>query len=177
MKRTVRSVLGVSAGVLLAGVSACATPSGDTKSEQPSDTAQQAKALEGFDPCAFYNSQELQSWGVSTESQDATAVSFEPGCRWEGEALAVSMHKNVDETVASYGQSGSWDSYQEKAVAGRSAAVGVEAGAQDAGGCSVLVDSGGGVVIYGASGMRSDSVDACAQAEKLAEETAPRLPE
>ncbi|MHA6798607.1 DUF3558 family protein [Bounagaea algeriensis] len=68
-------------------MSACAAPSGDSESEQPSEAARQSKALERFDPCTFFNSDELKSWGVSSDSQDATEVSFEPGCRWEGEQI------------------------------------------------------------------------------------------
>ncbi|MHA6798606.1 DUF3558 family protein [Bounagaea algeriensis] len=170
-------MLGVSAGVLLVGVSACAAPSGDSESEQPSEMAQQAQALEGFDPCTFFQPDELSSWGLpSGEGEDSTQVSWEPSCRWSGAEKALDLSKNAEETVDSYEQSGNWASYEKQQVAGRSAAVAQVAGA-DGFGCNILVNAGGGVVIYQVSNKGANPIEPCPEARKIAEATASRLPE
>lgn len=103
-------------------------------------------------------------------------MSFEPGCRWQGEKMSLTFQKNVDETVASYEQSGNWERFDKKTIGGRSAAIATVPGGGSTGGCNVLVDAGGGVVIYGVSGRMADSVNACAEAEKIVDQTASRLP-
>ncbi len=177
MNRIARSMLGVSAGVVLVGVSACATPSGDTESEQPSETAQQSKALESFDPCTFFQPDELTAWGVSTDAEEATQVSWEPGCKWAGDEQTLGLNKNAEETVDSYEQSENWASYEKQQIAGRSAAVAqVSSAAANDGGCNVLVDAGGGVAIYQSTPKSTSSADACDEVRKVAEATASRLP-
>lgn len=162
------------------GLSACSgggpgNGGGEQTSAAPT-TAASGSGLAGFDPCKFFKSDELTAFGVSTQSEDGTVVSFEPGCKWKGEKMILSLLKNSDETVASYETSGSWDDYQKKSLDGRSAAVAVESGAAGQGGCTVLVDAGGGVAIYMVDGVMRDSVNACAEAEKIANQTASRLP-
>ncbi|MHA6802560.1 DUF3558 family protein [Salinifilum ghardaiensis] len=177
MNRIARSVLGMSAGVVLAGVSACATPPGGSESERPSGTAQQSKALERFDPCTFFNSDELNSWGLPLgKGKDSTQVSWEPSCRWSGDEKIIDFSKNVEETVDSYKQSGNWESYEKQQIAGRSAAVAQVPGAGD-GGCNILVDAGGGVAIYQVTLKTTSSADPCQELKKIAEATAARLPE
>ncbi|MCI2417775.1 DUF3558 domain-containing protein [Saccharopolyspora sp. K220] len=176
-----RSLIATAAGVALLGLSACSgggsSNDGNDETSAAPTTAASGSGLASFDPCTFFNADELSSFGVATQSEDGTVVSFEPGCKWEGEKMILSLLKNADETVASYETSGSWDSYTKKTIGGRSAAVAVESGAAGQGGCTVLVDAGGGVAIYGVDGVLRDSVDACPEAEKIASQTASRLPE
>ncbi|MGW1679972.1 DUF3558 family protein [Saccharopolyspora sp. NPDC002376] len=161
----------------LLGLSACSGGGSSSGSEESPTSATSGSGLESFDPCTFFKPDELTSWGVSTQSADFTPVESEPGCEWVGEKMTVSLQKNVKETVSSYRESGSWDSYDEQKFGGRNGAKAVESGATGQGGCTVLVDAGGGVAIYMVDGARRDSVDACAEAEKVANQTASRLPE
>lgn len=179
MNRTTRSVLGMSAGAVLLGVSACATPAGGGDADQPETSeAQQSKALEQFDPCTFFQPDELTSWGVSTNAEDGTEVPWEPGCMWSGDEQTVGLNKSTEETVDSYEQNGSWGSYEKQQIAGRSAAVAqTPSSAANGFGCNVLVDAGGGVAIYQITDKGTEPMDPCSELKKVAEATASRLPE
>lgn len=175
MTKFARSVLTVSTGALLLGASACATPAGGGDSEAPETTeTQQSKALENFDPCTFFNPDELKSWALPPQGEHFAPVSYEPGCQWQGGGQVISLQKNVEETVDSYEQSSSWASYEKQPIGGRSGAVAVTSGASGGGGCNVLVDAGGGVAIYQ---ITSDADDACSELKPIAEATAERLPQ
>ncbi|MBQ0927463.1 DUF3558 family protein [Saccharopolyspora endophytica] len=175
MKKVSRTLIAGAAGVALLGLSAC---SGNSSGGAPEPApAPQGKPIASFDPCTFFTPEELTSLGVSTQSQDGGVVSFEPGCEWEGEKMTLTLLKNADQTVESYEKNGNWDSYSKKSIGGRSGAVAVESGATGQGGCTVLVDAGGGVAVYGIDGAMRDSVDACGETEKVANQTASRLPE
>ncbi len=175
MSTRFRSLLGMSAGALVLSASACATPAGGGDSEQPETSqAQQSKALEQFDPCTFFTPDELKAWGLPTQGEDSTQVSWEPTCRWSGDENVVGLSKNVEETVDSYEQSSSWASYEKQPIGGRSGTVAVTSGASGGGGCNVLVDAGGGVAIYQ---ITSDADDACSELKPIAEQTASRLPQ
>ncbi|RKT83254.1 Protein of unknown function [Saccharopolyspora antimicrobica] len=179
MQRLVRSVVVLTAGVALVGLSACSGTAGDSTrkagSEEPTERVGGA-ALEQFDPCTFFKPDELSSWGLEAQAEEFTPVSFEPGCRWRGGQMGLVLQKNVEETVASYEKNGNWERYDKQSVGGRSGVVANVPSGGATGGCNVLVDAGGGVVIYGVSGRLADSVDACAEAEKIAAATASRLP-
>ncbi|MER7077508.1 Protein of unknown function [Saccharopolyspora kobensis] len=179
MQRLVRSVVVLTAGVALVGLSACSGTAGDStreaSSEKPTERVSGA-GLEQFDPCTFFKPDELSSWGLQAQAEEFTPVSFEPGCRWKGGQMGLVLQKNVEETVASYEKNGNWERYDKQSVGGRSGVVANVPGGGATGGCNVLVDAGGGVVIYGVSGRLADSVDACAEAEKIAAATASRLP-
>ncbi|GAB2760557.1 hypothetical protein GCM10027174_41300 [Salinifilum aidingensis] len=175
MTKFARSVLAVSASALLLGVSACATPAGGGGSEAPETSeTQQSKALENFDPCTFFKPDELTSWSLPAQGEDSTQVSWEPTCRWSGDSKTLDLSKNVEETVDSYEQNSSWATYEKQPIGGRSGAVAVTSGASGGGGCNVLVDAGGGVVIYQ---ITSDVDDACSELKPIAEATAGRLPQ
>ncbi|KAA5837409.1 DUF3558 domain-containing protein [Saccharopolyspora hirsuta] len=169
----------MTAGVALAGLSACGGGGGSTgETGSPEPTGQTGGvALEKFDPCTFFKPDELKSFGLQEQGEEFTPVSFEPGCTWKGEQMSLTFQKNVEETVASYEKNGNWERYDKQSVGGRSGVVANVPGGGATGGCNVLVDAGGGVVIYGVSGRLADSVDACAEAEKIANATASRLPE
>lgn len=179
MNSVSRALIAASAGVALVGLAACSGGSSGTPGgSEPSETQAPGKALASFDPCTFFQPDELTALGLSTQGNNFMPVPSEPGCEWVGEKMTVSLQKNVDQTVASYETSGSWDSYQKKTIAGRSAAVALEAGATGVGSCTALVDAGGGVAIYMLDGAMRDSVpDPCAETEKIVSQTASRLPQ
>ncbi|MGW3467239.1 hypothetical protein ACWDKQ_01905 [Saccharopolyspora sp. NPDC000995] len=93
--------------------------SGSEETSSAPTSVASGSGFAGFDPCTFCKPDELTSFGVSTQSEDGTVVSFEPGCKWKGEKMTLSLLKNSDETVASYEKGGSWDSYQKKPLDGR----------------------------------------------------------
>ncbi|WP_406692607.1 DUF3558 family protein [Saccharopolyspora sp. ID03-671] len=174
-----RALIVASASTALIGLSACTGgSSGTPDGNGPSETQAPGKALASFDPCTFFQPDELTSYGVSTQGKDFSPIPSEPGCEWEGEKQTISLQKNVDQTVASYETGGAWDSYQKKTIGGRSAAIALETGATGQGSCTALVDAGGGVAIYMLDGAMRDSVaDPCAETEKIVGQTASRLPQ
>ncbi|WP_228047020.1 DUF3558 family protein [Saccharopolyspora montiporae] len=175
--RSFRTLIVASSGAALLGASACAAGGGGPEGETPDPQAGGAAALEKFDPCTFFQPDQLTSWGYAAEAQEAEGVSFEPGCEWEGENAWLSLLKNADETVDSYETSTSWDSYEKKTIGGRPGAVALEAGTTGQGTCTVLIDAGGGVAVYGIDGSTRDSIDdPCGETEKIANETAAELP-
>ncbi|GAA4875321.1 DUF3558 family protein [Saccharopolyspora cebuensis] len=167
-----RSARATMVGIAVLGAAACAGPTAGDDRTQP----EEAPALAGFDPCTFFAPEELSSFGVGPEAEEFTPVSFEPGCKWNGEDMDLTFQKNEDESVQSYATS-NWDSYTEAPLAGRTAAIAVPAGGTDQGVCEAVVDTGGGVVLYGITAAFGSSVDACGEVEAIAERTASRLPE
>ncbi|MFR9732214.1 DUF3558 family protein [Saccharopolyspora sp. MS10] len=179
MSKLVRAVSGVAAVLVLGGLSGCAL-GGEADPEGVAPTSGPGEAngsLEAFDPCTFFQSGELAGWGLPARGEPFTVVSFEPGCTWVGDQMSLVLQKNVDESVASYESSGNWERYEKTNIGGRSAALANVPGGGATGGCTMLVDSGGGVAIYAVSGKLAESVDPCAEIEKIADQTASRLPE
>jgi uncharacterized protein DUF3558 len=177
-----RSLIVTAAGVALLGLSACSggglgSGGADDTSAAPT-SASSGSGLASFDPCTFFKADELTSFGVSTQSQEFTQVSFQPGCEWEGEKLAIALQKNADETVQSIESGGSYDSFDRITVGGREAGRLIVPGATGQGGCITVVSAGGGIVLYQIAGeMRDSLADPCADLEKIADRTASRLPE
>jgi hypothetical protein len=167
-----RSLIAATACVVLAGLSACS--GGD---QPPSGQAKPSGGIAGFDPCQFFTPEELTAAGVSAQGKPYSKVSFEPGCVWEGEKMDVVLQKNAEETVDSYAQHGSFDRYDKMDINGRRTARAITAGAEGTGGCSTMLDSGGGVVILNVVAATRNSVpDTCAESEKIAKLIEPRLP-
>ncbi|CAM00418.1 DUF3558 domain-containing protein [Saccharopolyspora erythraea] len=167
----------MSLGFALVGLSACTGQSSGHEDAESSSSATPGSGLAAFDPCTFFTPDELTSFGVSTQSEAFSPVSFRPGCAWDGDIMDITLNKDVKETVAGQDPQ-EFDRFTPKEIAGRSAAVAIVAGGEGTGGCNVFVDSGGGMVIYGLSGRMRDSVaDPCAEVEKVAGRTASRLPE
>jgi uncharacterized protein DUF3558 len=169
------------AGVAMLGLAACSggsggeTPGRDTSAPT---TQAQAPGLKDFDPCNFLEPADLSAAGVSGPGEPRKQFESEPGCRYEGENLLLTLYKNQEETVDTYKSGGQWDSYDLVNLNGRKAARGVAAGASGQGGCSAIVDAGGGVVIIDVVGIMRGSVpDTCGEAEKIARQIEPRLPQ
>ncbi|MFR9732269.1 DUF3558 family protein, partial [Saccharopolyspora sp. MS10] len=139
------------------GSASGATPSGESE------------GLESFDPCTFFNGDELASFGVGPQAKEFTQVSFQPGCSWDGELLSIAVQKNAEETVESLERGGSYDSFDRVNVAGRESARMIAPGFTDQGGCITVVPAGGGVVLYQLTAYMRDSVaDPCGEIEKIA---------
>ncbi|QUH05786.1 DUF3558 domain-containing protein [Saccharopolyspora erythraea] len=151
---------------------------GGSASNEPVPTSKAVgSGLASFDTCAFLGEEELSAAGVSGPGKPETQLSFEPGCAYEGADRFVTLYKNQEQTVDSYRTGGNWTKYEPVTVAGRNAARAIEAGGQEDLGCTVLVDAGGGVVLYDVQGIMAGKVaDPCAEAEKIANQTASRLP-
>ena len=176
MRKSFQPLVLVSSIAVL-GLSSCALGSGPGEGSDGS-TPQQEPGLANFDPCTFFQPEELTSWGVPTQAEEFTQVSFQPGCAWNGNTtFGLALQKNQDETVESL-RSGAWDEYTDLQVAGRQSARVIPAGAAGQGVCNVVVPAGEGVVLYQLTAYMRDSVaDPCGEIEKIANQTASRLPE
>ncbi|WP_395475102.1 DUF3558 domain-containing protein [Saccharopolyspora spinosa] len=173
-----RSLIATAAALF--GLSACGSggPTGGSSNEtSAAPTSESGSGLASFDPCTFFKPDELTSYGLSTQSEEFTQVSFQPGCSWTGKKMSLALQKNADETVKSLGEGGGHDEYTEIKIAGRDAARMIVAGAKDQGGCVTVVSAGGGIVLYQVTGYMRDSLaDPCGEVEKIANQTASRLP-
>ncbi|SDW65892.1 Protein of unknown function [Saccharopolyspora shandongensis] len=175
-----KPLIATAAGLSLLVLTACAGGGKTARSgeETSSALASASKfALASFDPCTFFESDELTSFGVSTKSEEFTQVSFQPGCEWRGEEFTLGLQKNADETVQSLGEGGGFDSYVPTTVGGREGAELLVAGATGQGLCNYVVSTGGGIAIYQLTGAMRDSVaDPCGDLKKIVDQTASRLP-
>ncbi|WP_223840056.1 DUF3558 family protein [Saccharopolyspora pogona] len=180
MTRLSRSLISAVAGVALLGLAACSaggTPHNGNAIQATPTTQAEASGLKNFDPCAFLTPQDLSGASVSGPGEKVEEIKSEPGCSYEGEKILLTLYKNAEQTVDKYETSGHWDKYEKFNINGRKAARGVEAGASNQGGCSVVVDAGGGVVLFTVTGIMADSVaDPCGEAEKAASKAESRLP-
>ncbi|WP_263251185.1 DUF3558 domain-containing protein [Saccharopolyspora rosea] len=167
-----RSVITAVTAAALLGLSACGG-AGDSGAEQPEP---QAKPLQSFDACTFFTPEELTSFGVETKAEDFTQVGFQPGCKWNGDQMILSLQKNVDEDFDQYEKTGTFDEFTRKPFAGRAGARMLTAGAKGQGVCNAVVSAGGGIVLYQVTGNYPE-FDACGEVEKIADQTAARLPQ
>ncbi|GAB2660897.1 hypothetical protein GCM10027271_19560 [Saccharopolyspora gloriosae] len=180
MKKSSRTVSTTAAGFALLALSSCALgdsgPDGGSGNDAAPPSEAQGTGLADFDPCTFFKPDELTSFGVGTQAEDFTLVSFQPGCSWTGQDLDLVLQKNADETVDSLSK-GAWDEFTKIDVAGREAARVVPAGATGQGICNTVVSTGGGVALYQlTAAMRDTLADPCGEIEKIANQTASRLP-
>lgn len=91
--------------------------------------------------------------------------------------MDIALQKNAEETVQSLQEGGSYDSFEPTTVDGRKAARMISPGFTGQGACNTVVSTGGGVVIYQLTAAMRDSVaDPCGEIEKIANQTASRLP-
>ncbi|MCA1185524.1 MULTISPECIES: DUF3558 family protein [unclassified Saccharopolyspora] len=166
-------------GVGLVALTSCALGGPDTGRVGPPEASPVAHGanLSQFDPCNFFKREELTANGLPTEAKDFTLVSFQPGCAWSGEKFDLAFQKNADETVDSLSK-GAWDEFTRIQIGGREAARVIPTGAKGQGFCNTVVNAGGGVVLYQfTAAMRDTVADPCGEIEKIAEQTASRLPE
>lgn len=167
-----RSLIAATAGTVLIGLSACTGGSSQGGEQPPAG----GSGLAAFDPCTFFQQEELASFGVSAQGEVFSPLSFRPGCKWDGDLMGITLNKDLEETVGAQDRE-QFDTYTPKSIGGRTAAVAVVAGGEGTGGCNVFVDAGGGMVIYGIAGKMRDSIpDPCGELEKIANQTASRLP-
>lgn len=175
-----RSVVAGIAGLALVGLSACSggSSAGGEQPGAPTTETQQATGLSSFDPCNFFTPEELTSAGVQPgPGRPANAIESQPGCDWEGENVLLTLSKNETSDFEAYSKN-SFEKFERFDVDGRQAARAVTAGSGGQGICSVILSAGGGIVDVNVAGIMRDSVaDPCGEAEKLARQIAPRLPQ
>lgn len=177
MNSSARSLLVGTVGLALVGLSACSPGSGDSSDAEgaPPPEAQGA-GLKDFDVCNFFTPEDLAAAGVSGPGEPEDTVDFEPGCNFRGEEKDLTLFKNPEDSFDKYMSKGNFGEVNPFEVNGRKAAVGVTAGSEGQGICSSFLDAGGGTVIVTVTGAQSDSVDACGESKKVAEQIEPRLP-
>lgn len=114
--------------------------------------------------------------GLPTQGTPNKDLRQEPGCDFKGKDLEVTFSKNQKETVDKYEHDGQWDSYTKTTVNGRHAAHAQGASTSGTGGCTILMDSGGGVVLVDITDPDKSDDQACAEDMKYAQQVEPTLP-
>lgn len=172
-------MIAATTGLVLLGTASCGGGGligGGGEQEPPKET-QAAAGLKDFDPCAFPNPDELEHANVTGPGEPEEQLAHEPGCRFEGEDVLVTLFKNQKETVDSYETNGSWDQYEKIQIGGRDAAQAVANGSSGNNVCSTLVNAGGGIISVQVTVILPDSpLDSCGEAKKIATNIEPRLP-
>lgn len=117
--------------------------------------------------------------GYSAEGTPIEQYESEPGCQYAGERMMLSLYKNQEKTVASYGSGKSWAEYTEIDVNGRAGARALSRSTQaDGGACTTILSAGGGVLVL--DGLSNDPrapFDACGELLEIAQQIEPSLPE
>ncbi|MEU5853384.1 DUF3558 family protein [Saccharopolyspora shandongensis] len=145
--------------------------------EKDPASEQQKNGLAQVDPCTMVSPEVLASFGLRGPGEPETGNSSEPGCYFPGDPISGTFYKNQEKTVAAYGaQQSTWAKFDPLQVDGRSAASAVANGSTQAGVCSTLFDTGGGVIILTVSNKGDNAIDPCAKSLKIAEAIAPRMP-
>ncbi|RKT83252.1 Protein of unknown function [Saccharopolyspora antimicrobica] len=172
-----RSLIVATAGLALVGLSACS--GGSTGGgEQPQTSAAQSSGLADFDVCNFFTAGDLSAFGVQGPGEPDSTIDTEPGCNFRGDVKDVTLYKVPDTAFDAYTKQGNFGSLTPYEIDGRKAANGVTKGSEGQGICSAFLDAGGGTVIVTVTGLMRDSVaDPCGEAEKVARQIEPRLPE
>ncbi|TDD53695.1 DUF3558 domain-containing protein [Saccharopolyspora elongata] len=168
------------AGLALVGLSACSGGPGKSGEETSTSTptsAAQSSGLANLDPCTFLTSEELSAAGVSGPSRPVNDLKSQPGCDWEGKDVLLTFSKNETEDFEKYSKN-NFETFDRFDINGRQAARAVTAGSGGQGICSAIISAGGGIVDVNVAGiMRNSVADPCGEAEKIARQIEPRLPE
>ncbi|MDA3627593.1 DUF3558 family protein [Saccharopolyspora oryzae] len=167
----------VTAGLALVGLSACS--GGATGSDEQQQTSEaKSSGLADLDVCNFFTADELSAFGVKGPGEPDSTVDTEPGCNFQGDDKDVTLYKVPGTPFDAYTKKGNFDSLKPFEVSGRKAATGVTKGSEGQGICSAFIDAGSGTVTVTVTGLMKDSVaDPCGEAEKVARQIEPRLPE
>lgn len=178
MSLVFRSVAAGIAGLALVGLSACSGGSAGGEEPGAPTTETQSSGLSNFDPCNFFTPEELTAAGVQAGAgRPANAMESQPGCDWEGENVLLTLSKNETSDFEAYSKN-NFEKFERFDIDGRQSARAVTAGSGGSGICSVILSAGGGIVDVNVAGIMNDSVaDPCGEAEKVARQIAPRLPQ
>ncbi|MGW3471662.1 DUF3558 family protein [Saccharopolyspora sp. NPDC000995] len=168
-----RSVVAVFAGATLLSVAGC---SGSSAGPGPSSSTPVSEGLSKVDPCTLLAPEQLESFGFEGPGELETGISSEPGCAFNGKPFGATFYKNQEQTVETYGQQANWAKYDHLEIDGRPAASAVDKSAVQGRMCSALFNAGGGVILVDVSESRDQGLDECAEALKIAEAIAPRMP-
>lgn len=168
--------LGVS-GLAVVVVAGCAGGVGGSEGEDPSALKEPGAALAGVDPCSVMKPDQLTAAGYETQGKPVKQFDFEPGCRYKGEQMILTLYKNQRETVESYGKRSTWAEYSRFDVNGREAARALSKSEQrDGGACTTMLSAGGGVIVLNGIGEDRTGFDTCGELSRVAEQIAPDLP-
>lgn len=173
-----RTVVVAAAGFALLGLSSCSGGStGNTGNGGDTPTMTSASSgLESFDVCNFFTPEDLSSAGVAGPGEPDSTIPSEPGCNYQGDKMDLALYKVSDTAFDKYTTQGNFAEIQPFEISGRKAATGVTAGSEGQGICSTFLDASGGTIIVTVTGEDRDSVDACGESRKVAEQISPRLP-
>ncbi|QIZ36289.1 DUF3558 family protein [Saccharopolyspora sp. ASAGF58] len=158
------------AGAAVLAITGCGGPT--TKQ----DPAVQPQGLAAVDPCTLLTPDELKSFGFNSPGEPETTISSEPGCSFSGRPLTVTFYKNQEKTVEAYSHQKNWSKFDRLQIDGRAAASATSESGKAARICSAMFDAGGGVILVDVSEFLDQGLDECAEAVKVAQVIAPRMP-
>ncbi|WP_190817987.1 DUF3558 domain-containing protein [Saccharopolyspora pogona] len=166
-----RTVAAACAGVAALVIAGCGGPAAK---REPADT--QSQGLASVDPCTLLTPDELKSFGFEGPGEPDTTISSEPGCSFRGEPLTVTFYKNQEKTVEAYSHKENWSKFDRLQIDGRAAASATSESGKAARICTAMFDAGGGVILVDVSEFLDQGLDECAEARKVAQVIAPRMP-
>ncbi len=170
-----RSVLAVSAGLLVLGTAGC-TPGGTAGGNDAPPPKK--NGLANVDVCGVLTADDLAPLGIEPKGEPDSVVPSEPGCEYNSNGKTITLSKNETKTVDQYGKDTKFDKFEPVTVAGRRGASAISPGSAGTGFCGTLIDAGGGVIIVDAAAKSNvTGFDGCAESMKVAEKIAPRLPQ
>ncbi|QIZ36295.1 DUF3558 family protein [Saccharopolyspora sp. ASAGF58] len=161
----------VCAGVAALMIAGCGGPAAK---REPADT--QPQGLASVDPCTLLTPDELKSFGFKGPGEPETTISSEPGCSFSGRPLGATFYKYQEKTVEAYSHKENWSKFDRLQIDGRAAASATSESGQAARICSAMFDAGGGVIVIDVSEVMDQGLDECAEALKVAQVIAPRMP-
>lgn len=180
MRRTRSTAVAVAlaAGFLLAGCTG-GTGGGETT---PTSEETKSSALAGFDACTVLSPEELQSFGVDpNDKEDSDQGLGDVGCNYMGDPFILGLTKAEGDDLASWQQKkDNFDKLEPNTVAGRQGLVGITKGSTGKGVCRQILEAGSGSVTVQVAYKDPETGktnDPCADATRVAETVAPKLPQ
>lgn len=167
------------AGFLLAG---CAGGAGGEAPAPTSDAPPKSSALAAFDPCTVLSPEELRSFGVDPDYKKPVDQGMgDVGCDFMGDPFVLGLTKAEDDGLASWeARKDNFDKLEPNNVAGRKGLIGITSGSTGKGVCSQYLEAGTGSVTVHVTYTDPETgktADPCADATKVAEAVAPKLPQ
>jgi hypothetical protein len=170
-----RSIVAGATGFALMGLAACgggASGGGTTTPSQPT-------GLASLDPCKIATPQQLTADGLQTQGTVNNDIPQQPGCGYKGSSgsgLRVTFTKNQTETVDKFEHDVQWADFTKPSINGRKAARAQGADVKGNGGCTALMDAGGGAVLVEVTDVDKSDDQVCSEAMKYAQQVEPTLP-
>ena len=172
MRVWTRFVMAAAAGFTLVGAAGCSSlGSGAGAPPQPPKDE-----LASVNPCSVLAPQELSASGLPSTGEPDTALSFKPGCIYDGDDFGVSIYKDTHATVDAIKAQSQWVKWDQVNVNGRPAVTAVNAGSDQARVCTTMFDAGKGQIDVQARTNDPGDNSQCQKSQEIAKQIEPRMP-